>query len=373
MGAGEGSADASRGGGESGAGDAARLGEVLIVSPASTGGWRAADEELAGSLRRAGVRVQLVRARSPRQVRTFMLTDLVWALASRRAARAAMRRQPRAVIYSSSTASLLWPVPGAIRFDTPAAGNRPGRHGLWQRPVERRRLEQAPLLLPMSAAGLAECTSGSSRPGSWRAELEARALVVPMPVEPSGPIDGERDIAAITYAANPAKKGTRRVVEAWLRVRRDTEQLVVAGCEPAELARAGVPLADEPAVRVAGRLEAGEYRALLRRARVFVCAPRREDYGIAQLEALADGCQLVSAPAEGPYVALSLARQLDARLVDQDLGRALRNALDAALPDYAVRARTLLEPFSRATVDGLVASELVPRLLAGAGTVGTTG
>jgi len=28
------------------------------------------------------------------------------------------------------------------------------------------------------------------------------------------------------------------------------------------------------------------YRALLRRARVFVTAPRREDYGVAQLEAL---------------------------------------------------------------------------------------
>ena len=60
------------------------------------------------------------------------------------------------------------------------------------------------------------------------------------------------------------------------------------------------------------------YRALLRRARVFVTAPRREDYGIAQLEALADGCMLVTTPSPGPYAALPLARELDPRLVGED-------------------------------------------------------
>ena len=81
-----------------------------------------------------------------------------------------------------------------------------------------------------------------------------------------------------------------------------------------------------------------EYRALLRRARVFVCAPRREDYGIAQLEALADGCLLVTTPAPGPYAALPIARALDGRLVGDDLASALRAALDDPAPGL-LRAR----------------------------------
>ena len=62
-------------------------------------------------------------------------------------------------------------------------------------------------------------------------------------------------------------------------------------------------------------LDPAAYRALLRRARVFATAPRREDYGLAQLEALADGCVLVTTAAPGPYAALPLARALDGRLV----------------------------------------------------------
>src|ERR1700677_3375847 len=99
--------------------------DVLIVSLGSTGGLRRADEELAGSLRRAGASVAVAVAASPRQVRTLALTDLTWALAARRAARAELARcSPRAVIYSSTTAALFWPRPGAIRFDPPSAGNR---------------------------------------------------------------------------------------------------------------------------------------------------------------------------------------------------------------------------------------------------------
>src|SRR5947209_15418158 len=105
---------------------------VLIVSLGSTTGLREADEELAGSLRRAGANVELAVARRPREVRTLALTDLLWARAAREAARAALRRDPAAaVLYSSTTAALLWPRAGAIRFDAPAAGNRPGRHGIW--------------------------------------------------------------------------------------------------------------------------------------------------------------------------------------------------------------------------------------------------
>jgi hypothetical protein len=223
-------------------------------------------------------------------------------------------------------------------------------------------------LLPCSEGGLQEAPAGARRGD--------RALVVPIAVEASLPrsTPGEpgepsagtppRDIAAVTYAANPSKKGLDRVLSAWRRVRRTSEELVVAGAPASQLERAGLVAPGEPGVRVVGTLDAGAYRALVRRARVFVCAPRREDYGSAQLEALADGCELVTTAAPGPYVALAIARELDQRLVGGDLGGALRAALDDPVPDYAQRAQEALEPFSRQVLDGLVAEELLPRLLA---------
>jgi hypothetical protein len=333
--------------------------DVLIVSLGSTHGLRIADEQLAGALERAGASVEIARALTPKPRRTLMLTDLGWARAARRAAIAAIERaQPQAIIYSSTTAALLWPRPGAIRFDAPSAGNRPGRHGLWQRPLERRRLAEAPLLLPWSEGALRE-TPESARAGD-------RAIVLPVAVEPSDVGALERDIAAITYAANPAKKGLDSVLAAWRAVSEHgaagVGELVVAGASEDDLRRAGLA-AGGAGVRVVGPLPQQEYRALLRRARVFVCAPRREDYGIAQLEALADGCQLVTTPAPGPYAALPIARALDERLVGDELESALRTALTDPRPDYAVRARAALEPFKQAAVDGLVVKRLLPRLL----------
>jgi hypothetical protein len=342
--------------------------DVLIVSLGSTGGLRAADAELAGSLRRAGASVAAAAAPAPRPLRTLALTDLSWARAARGAAQAELaHRAVGAVIYSSTTAALLWPRPGAIRFDATSRGNRPGRHGLWQRPLERRRLSQASLLLPWSRDAIVEAPA-AARSGD-------RALVLPVPVDApasSASFDGERstaatpprDIAAITYAANPAKKGLDRVLAAWRNVRRHSEELVVAGVSPEDLWRSELIAPAEVGVRVVGVLPSADYRALLRRARVFVCAPRREDYGIAQLEALADGCLLVTTAAPGPYAALAIARELDRRLVGEELGIALRAALDEPAPDYALRAAEALAPFTRAAVDRLVAEELLPRLFA---------
>ena len=318
--------------------------DVLLVSIAGTSGLRVADDALAGSLRRAGASVATVRVTAAREPRTFALTDLAWAVPARRAAAAALRdAAPRAIVYSSTTAALLWPRPGAIRFDAPAAGNRPGRHGIWQRPLERRRFAAAPLLLPWSDGSLRE-----ARPAS------TPAIVVPVPVEPSGPV-AERDLAAIAYGANPAKKGIDRVLTAWRAARRPGETLVVAGLSGR----------DEEGVRYAGILAPADFRALLRRALVFVCAPRREDYGIAQLEALADGCALVTTAAPGPYAALPLARELDPRLVGDDLTAALRIALDEPSPGYAERARAALAPFAPAAVDAIVRERVVPALLGG--------
>jgi hypothetical protein len=310
--------------------------DVLIVSLGSTGGWLRSDPELASSIRRAGASAEVVVAAAQRDVRTYALTDLAWARAARAAARRGIdEHAPRAIVYSSTTAALLWPRPGAIRFDTLARDSRPGHHGVWQRPLERRRLARAPLLVPMTP----------DQPG----------VCVRVPVEPSAAPSGAgaRDIAAIAYAADPAKRRLDVLLAAWAAARRDGEELVVTGIERPP--RGGV--------RFAGRLEPGEFRALLRRARAFVAAPAREDYGIAPLEALADGCVVATTPAAGPYPALGIVRSIDPRLVADDLAAAIRTALDDAPADFAARAAEALAPFRREAVDRVVADELLPRLL----------
>jgi hypothetical protein len=325
--------------------------DVLIVGLGATHGLRAAEDELAGAMLRAGADVMLTRAERPREVRTLALTDLVWARAARRAAVEALAdSEPRAIVYSTTTAALLWPTPGAIRFDAPAAANRPGRHGIWQRPVEARRLRESPLLIPQDPGALVEAGSPAMP-----------ALVVPIPVEPSGgdEMSAARDIAAVTYATNPYKKGLDRVLAAWEAVRREGEELVVAGLRGP----------DREGVRYTGTLEHDAFRALLRRTKVYVTAPRREDYGIAQLEALADGARVVTTPSPGPYAALPLLRRDGLGWVAEPdaatLGPALRAALDDPTDDaiYTERALDAIAPFRRATVDAIVAGDLLPRLL----------
>ena len=120
-------------------------------------------------------------------------------------------------------------------------------------------------------------------------------------------------------------------------------------------------------MRFTGRLAPEAFRALLRRARVFVAAPRREDFGIAPLEALADGAMLVTTPAPGAYAALALARELDPRLVAEDLAPALRAALDDPLAGYAERAAVLVAPFRRDAVTVTISERVLPRLLPGWG------
>jgi glycosyltransferase involved in cell wall biosynthesis len=316
--------------------------DILLVSLGSTAGLRAADAELAASLRRAGADVAEAAVELPPERPSFVLHDLAQARAARRAAeRALADERPRAILYSTVTAALLWPEPGAIRFDAPAAGNRRGRHGLWQRPRERRRLAEAPLLVPWSAGALGETPSP-----------HADAVVVPVPVEPADGPAPARDLAAVTYAADAPKKGLDRVLAAWARARRPDEELVVAGAS-----------AEGEGVTSAGLVSPEAFRALLRRARAYVTAPRREDYGLAQLEALADGAMLVTTPAPGPYAALPIARELDPRLVAEDLAGALRSALDDPSSRYAERAAEALAPYRRAAVDRTVAEDLLPRLL----------
>jgi hypothetical protein len=325
--------------------------DVLIVALPTTAGWRGAVPALADAIERAGASVAVVAAAPTREVRTFMATDLLQARAARVAAQAGVAaHRPRALVYASATAGLLGPRPGAIWFDSPAAQNRPGRHGLWQRPVERRRVARAPLLLPMSEGGLRALEPRGGRD-------RVPTVVLPVPVEPSAATPtpaAERDVAALAYAADAEKKGLARILAAWARAHRPGETLLVAG-QPAG------PLGE--GAEGTGLLAPQDYRALLRRARIFVAAPRHEDFGIAQLEALADGCRLVTAPAGGPYPALALARTLDERWANEDLVTAIRTALDTPPDDYAERAAELLVPYRRAAFDATVGERVLPALL----------
>ena len=301
--------------------------EIVLVSVTSTTGWGSAARQLAASLTAAGARVGIAETGSVPEVRTFMATDFVQALAARRTATAALvAHRPRALIYCSVTAALLWPAPGAIWLDAIAAENRPGRHGIWQRRLELRRLAAAPLVMTMAADSLSPIDP-RDRPAT---------VVVPVAIDRSGTPAPEaaRDIDVLAYTGDPVKRRLDFILESWQRARRDGEQLVVTGIDADA---AGVEALD--GVRFTGRLAPAEFRALLRRARVFVTAPRREDFGITALEALADGAMLVTTPAPGPYPARELARTLDPRLVSDDIATALRHALDDPLGGYAATSR----------------------------------
>jgi hypothetical protein len=320
--------------------------DVLVVCIDSTGGWTEANRELEAGLRRAGASVETVRTGPVPRVRTFALTDLTQAHLARRAARhGIVRHQPRAIIYCSITAALLWPRRGAIYLDATAHENRPGRHGVWQRPVERRRLAQAPLLLPWSERSLAHAPAG-----------HAAAFTLPPPIELPArvPVTAERELAAITYAGDPVKRRLEHMLAAWRDARRPGETLTVCGLE-------GFDPPD--GVRNAGRVPRDEFRALLQRSRVFLAAPQREDHGIAALEALACGCRLVTTAAHGAYPALDIARAADSRLVGDDLAKGIRLALDDPGGEYASVVARSLAPFTAEAMDRQLADVILPRLL----------
>jgi glycosyltransferase involved in cell wall biosynthesis len=102
-------------------------------------------------------------------------------------------------------------------------------------------------------------------------------------------------------------------------------------------------------------------------------ASRYEDYGQAQLEALAAGALLVTAPSEGPYEALRLARRLDGRLVaSQSDPSAMAAALEAALAlppeqraSYRARAAELVAPHSTQELEKRLREQVLPALMDG--------
>ena len=342
--------------------------DVLLLSLGTTLGWRRADELLLEQLERAGAATAAVSVRigaADRLRRGYPVNDLVEMYAARRAARVAVERQePRGLIVSSTTAAMLLPslpVPYAVRFDAPARLNRPGARNALLHALERRAMRRARITVPLSVAGAEALPEGAARP-----------VVVSPPIDPSGP-DGERERLAIAYTPDPKAKGLDVAVAGWAAAGIEGARLEVYGLDPerarAHLRRSGVPEPDSMELR--GTVRAAEFRARLRRARVFVHGARWEDWGQAPLEALADGALLGTVPAGGPYEALRVARRLEPRLVANAvkppaLAAAIRAAFE--LPEervraYRERAAELLRPYRSEAVEETVARELLPGLL----------
>jgi glycosyltransferase involved in cell wall biosynthesis len=344
--------------------------DVLLVSPGTTEGWRRADSELADVLRELGVSVSVVGSemRIARHFRrTMQLTDLAEAAAMRWALSRALRHtSPRAILFSTTQSTMLQPAlrlrGAAVRFDALAAVNRPGRANALQHHLEQRALARAKILLPW---GLDPALRVPGDP-------TARAVALPVSIAMPQP-SPNREPIAVTYAGNPDKKGLELVVQAWREASPVGRSLIVTGISAvagrAYLRARGVT--EPERVEWAGMLPQAEHRALVARAELYVSASRIEEYGVAQLEALAGGALLVTTPSQGPYEALPLARRLEPGIVAAErsaaaLAAALQVALQLPEParsEYRQRARALVAPYSREELRRRLERDVLPALL----------
>ena len=254
-------------------------------------------------------------------------------------------------------------MPWAIRFDSPTALNRPGVTGLWQRTRARRVFAAADVLLPYG-----EAAARAAEPMLAGATSRPRVIPLAVPIDATPP--GSPGDEVLAYAGWLWKRGIDVLCAAWNLAAPPGVRLVVGGADReaglAWLARCGVP--EPPNTEWAGHVPHGEWLARVARARAFVNASRREDYGQSQLEALAAGTPLVTVPSPGAYEALPIARRLAPELVAADVSpSALASALRAglALADrdgYARRAAAEMAPYRREAVLAVVRQELVPAL-----------
>jgi hypothetical protein len=341
--------------------------DVLLLSLGTTLGWRLGDSILVDELRAAGATVEPVSVgigATGRLRRAYPVTDLVEALAARRALAGALERHsPRAIVISTTTAAMLADphgLPYAVRLDAPARLNRPGRRNAVLHALERRSLGSARLVLPWSEAARAELPAGA-----------APAVVLPAPLE--GHPAPERDRTAVAYTPDVKAKGLDLVCAAWGGAAVEGATLDVFGVEHepalAHLRRTGTPVPE--GVRFRGKTPPSEFRGALRRAHVYVGGARWEDFGQAPLEALAEGALIATVPSGGPFEALALARELDPELVAGEiaagpLAAAIRGAyaLDGErAAAYRARAVTLLQRFRPEAIQRTIVSEVLPALL----------
>jgi hypothetical protein len=352
--------------------------DLLYVTAGTTPGLRRAEASLASALRNLGIGVVEVRSdyRLTRRVwhrinHSLLLIDLFESAALRRALGRALRLwRPRAILYGTTHAAMLQPSRrtrgAAIMFDSPAAFNRPGRRYTFEHWRERGVFRRAGLLVPWGVEPADEVTRA----------FPAAAPVVPVPVPLDGEgsaADGVREPLAVAYAGNPPKKGLDVIAEAWRWAAPSGWRLVVTGIDRDRALRylSDLGIEEPGGIEWAGEIAPADFRALVSRAELYLAAPRFEDFGLAQLEALLDGALLVTLPAPGRYEALKLARSLDPRLVAADMSAtALAAALRAGsrlTPEerltYRRKARALAGRYSAEELRNRLARDVLPALL----------
>ena len=344
--------------------------DLLLLSLGGSRGAKHADRQFVELAREAGASVEVVGTRVGavgRLALGYPANAIAEALAARRALDAAMKRfSPRAVVFTSSTAALLaedWSVPFTVWLDAPLALSQPG----WRnRPIhvwERRRLAKARFVLARSDDAAAALPSGS-----------APAILFPPPVELPSPRTMRSDPVVVAYAADPAASGLELICRAWQHVRTPRARLIVTGIS--ENAARGYLMRHRireppPQLELKGWLPRTEFSDLLAQARVFLTASAWESYGTVALEALAHGAVIAAAPAEGPFPALVIARQLAPRFIAPDrspaaVALALDEALRASAPElagYQNAVRDHLRPYRERILVKRLREEVLPALL----------
>ena len=163
------------------------------------------------------------------------------------------------------------------------------------------------------------------------------------------------------------------MLRAWQVARPAGWRLVVTGIAP-DAARRFLrrrDVAEPDGVEWAGNVDSDSYADLIRGAAVFIAASRYEDYGIAQLEALAAGALLVRSHPPARTRRLAPRENSMLRLVADDgssegLARALAAAVsldDGARVAYREKARELVRPYSRESLRSGSVTEALPVLL----------
>lgn len=352
--------------------------DILYVAAGTTAGLVRGDDSLLRALDACDVNVMyaIPNYSLPRQFRqltyrSLVTIDIHQCLALRIVTSRAVRRErPRSIIYASSHAAMLQPredrpSAAAIRFDTPAQISRQGRKFAHEHWLERRRFRDARMLLPWGNEVVPDVARVLPP--------DTPTVPLPIPIDQPAELSHDREPFAITYAGSPAKKGLDLVIRAWSKAPTGDRTLMIAGLDAASgrrfLRERGV---DEPrGVEWLGLVPPSDFRALTRRAELYIAASRYENYGIAQLEALADGALLVTLPSAGPYAAMSLNRTLAPALVAPTFSAGgLVKALESALrlgqverDAYRSRASDLLRSHSQEQLEDLVRSRVLPALL----------
>ncbi len=314
-----------------------------------------------------------------------MLTDLAWARAARAAARAHAR--PAAALTASGDrllehhrrAAVAAPGRDPLRRAR-SAGNRPGRHGLWQRPLERRRLRQAPLLLPWSEGGLREAPAGGARRRSRARAARARSSPrgrrsragaghrgdhLRRQPRQEGPRPRARRRGGSVRASGGVQRGGARRRRQELRgARRRSSSM--AGASAASCVAPEFDLeAGEEGVRVVGRAARARSTARCCAARACSCAPRgARTTGSPSWRRSPTAACSSPPPRPAPTRRCRIARALDPRLVERGSGR--RAARRARRPAARLRRRARCRRWRRSrreAIDRAGRRAGAPRLL----------